>query len=78
MASEYCAGSVRAPAMECAHCHALLLDEAAATSEQERESVRMAVAARAAHCAAEPLRGLWPELPEVEEESDKAGVVRKS
>ncbi len=47
--------------MECVDCHALVLDESVATSEQERDSVRLAVAARAAHCAAEPLHGLWPE-----------------
>jgi hypothetical protein len=53
--------------MECADCHALVLDESVATSEQERDSVRLAVAARAAHCAAEPLRGLWPETEETDE-----------
>jgi hypothetical protein len=35
-----------APALECLKCRALCLDESAAESEQERESVRLAVAAR--------------------------------
>ncbi len=69
-ATEYCAGSVRAPAMECTRCHAIVLDEAVATSDQERDSVRMAVAVRAAQCAAEPLSGSWPE-----EASDEPGAT---
>lgn len=60
-ATEYCAGSVRAPAMECSQCHAIVLDESVATSDEERDSVRMAVAVRAAQCAAEPLAEYWPE-----------------
>ncbi|MBV9947975.1 MAG: hypothetical protein JOZ69_14065 [Myxococcales bacterium] len=39
-----------APALECTHCHALNLDEEAARSEAERDSVRLAVAARARAC----------------------------
>ena len=46
--SEYRTDTVRAPARECAICHALVLDEEAATSEEERDSVRLAAAARAA------------------------------
>ena len=57
VASEYWTDSVRAPAKECASCHALVLDEGAATSEEELDSVRLAAAARAACCAEEPLRG---------------------
>jgi hypothetical protein len=45
--SEYWTGSVRAPALECEHCRSLILDEEAAHTEEERDSVRLAVAARA-------------------------------
>jgi hypothetical protein len=58
--SEYCTDGVRAPARECATCHALVLDEEAASSEAERDSVRLAVAARAVYCTGEPLYGLLP------------------
>jgi hypothetical protein len=60
-ASEYRAESVRAPARECMTCHALVLDEEAATSDEERDSVRIAAAARAAHCADAPLHGKLPD-----------------
>jgi hypothetical protein len=40
--------SGEAPALKCIHCGALMLDEAVARSEDERESVRLAKAARAA------------------------------
>ncbi len=43
---------VRAPAFECTRCHAIALDESAARSEEERESVRLAKAARAAEAVA--------------------------
>jgi hypothetical protein len=46
--AEYKTGSVRAPAFECGRCHAIQLDEVAASSEEDRESVRLAVAARQA------------------------------
>ena len=46
--SEYRSGTVNAPAMECAHCHVLNLDEEAARTEEERDSVRLAVALRVA------------------------------
>ncbi len=36
-----------APAFECTHCHALNVDEAVARSDDERRSVRIAVAQRA-------------------------------
>jgi hypothetical protein len=55
--TEYRTDSVRAPARECAGCRALVLDEDAATSQEERHSVRMAVAARAACSADEHLPG---------------------
>jgi hypothetical protein len=58
--SEYCTNGVRAPAKECASCLALVLDERAATSDEERDSVRWAVAARAAYCAGEPFRRRRP------------------
>jgi hypothetical protein len=44
---EYKTSKVRAPALECETCGVLDLDEAAAASEDERESVRLAKAARA-------------------------------
>jgi len=45
--TEYRMRGLRAPALECASCHVLHLDEAAVRSEEERESVRLAVAERA-------------------------------
>jgi hypothetical protein len=48
VAAEYRAEGVVAPARECAQCKALVLDEAVATSQEERDSVRIAAAARAA------------------------------
>ena len=38
----------RAPALECARCHALVLDEDAAGTDSERDSVKLAKAVRAA------------------------------
>jgi hypothetical protein len=46
--AEYKTGDVRAPAFECGRCHAIHLDEVAASSDEDRESVRRAVAARQA------------------------------
>ena len=46
--AEYKTADVRAPAFECGRCHAIQLDEVAASSEKDRESVRRAVAARKA------------------------------
>jgi hypothetical protein len=40
-----------APAFECTRCHALVLDEAAAETDDERESVRKAKAVRDQICA---------------------------
>jgi hypothetical protein len=51
--SEYQMDPGPAPALECLHCHALNLDEEAARSEEERDSVRLAVAARARACRTE-------------------------
>jgi hypothetical protein len=45
---EYRMDSGAAPALECACCGALNLDEAVALTEWDRSSVRMAAAARAA------------------------------
>lgn len=61
--SEYRTGSVRAPARECAICHALVLDEQAATSEEERDSVRLAAAARAACSVDAAIEGNFDEEP---------------
>ena len=46
VAAEYKLDSGWAPALQCANCGALELDEALARSEEERESVRLAKAAR--------------------------------
>ena len=48
VASQYKMESGFAPALECTRCRALNLDEAVAHSKQDLDSVRMAVAARAA------------------------------
>jgi hypothetical protein len=48
VASEYKMEGVMAPALECTYCHALNLDETVARSQEDLDSVRMAVAARAA------------------------------
>jgi hypothetical protein len=37
----------KAPALECTGCHAIVLDEVAAHTEEERESVKLAKAIRA-------------------------------
>jgi hypothetical protein len=44
--TEYRTGKLTAPALECAKCHALDLDERVAKSDEDRDSVRRAVAAR--------------------------------
>lgn len=44
---EYRTGSIRAPAFECARCKALSLDESAAGSREELDSVRIVAAKRA-------------------------------
>ena len=61
--SEYRTDSVRAPARECAVCHALVLDEEAATSQEERDSVRVAAAARAACSVDTAIGGDFDEEP---------------
>ncbi len=48
VASEYKMEGVQAPALECKRCRALNLDESVARSKEDLDSVRMAVAARAA------------------------------
>ena len=48
VASQYKLDGAYAPALECTRCHALNLDEAVARSKEDLDSVRMAVAARAA------------------------------
>jgi hypothetical protein len=45
---EYRAAGVRAPALECRRCHAINLDERAGASDEGRESIRHAMAARQA------------------------------
>jgi hypothetical protein len=44
---DYKAPTFRAPALECASCRAILLDEDAARSDRERHSVRLAAKVRA-------------------------------
>ncbi len=48
VSTEYRAGSVEAPALECLTCGAVVLEEAVARTEEERESVKMAIALRKA------------------------------
>jgi hypothetical protein len=48
--AEYVTIAGRAPALECARCHALNLTPDAARSEDERELIRHALAVRAAIC----------------------------
>jgi hypothetical protein len=50
LVSEYKVGTVRAPALECARCHALDLDESLVDTREARDLVRLAQAARAAVC----------------------------
>ena len=50
--SEYRVGTLRAPALQCARCKAIELDESAADAQSERELVYLALAARAAVCRA--------------------------
>jgi hypothetical protein len=50
VAAEYASEVGRAPALECARCSALTLDERVATTEAERESVRLAKAVRDSIC----------------------------
>jgi hypothetical protein len=47
-ATEYRTGEMSAPAMECIRCHAIVLEEGAARTKEERESVKIAIAMRAA------------------------------
>lgn len=56
VATEYKMDGAAAPALECVRCRALNLDETVARSKEDLDSVRMAVAARAASAceSAEP------------------------
>jgi hypothetical protein len=46
--AEYKMADGRAPAWECSKCHTLILDSSLARTEEERDSVRLAIAERAA------------------------------
>jgi hypothetical protein len=48
--AEYRTSELRAPApaFQCARCHTLILDPSAASSDEERDSVRLAIAAQQA------------------------------
>jgi hypothetical protein len=50
--AEYRTGDFTAPALECSKCHAIHLDERAAKSEEDLDSVRRALVAR--HSASDP------------------------
>jgi hypothetical protein len=54
VATEYKTGQVTAPAMECASCSAIVLEEGVARTEEERSSVKIAIALRAAVQDAQP------------------------
>ncbi len=45
--TEYRMPGVRAPAVECTNCHVLHLSESTVFSDEDRESVKMAIAERA-------------------------------
>jgi hypothetical protein len=47
VAAEYAYEAGRVPAIECADCRALVLHEDAASDDEERDSVKLAIAARA-------------------------------
>jgi hypothetical protein len=48
VAIEYRMGDMGAPAMECVKCRAIVLEEGVARTKEERESVKIAIAMRAA------------------------------
>ncbi len=48
VSTEYKMGTMHAPALACARCHAIVLEEAVARTEGERDSVRRAIALRKA------------------------------
>jgi hypothetical protein len=48
VATEYKTGEMTAPAMECATCLAIVLEEGVARTDEERSSVKIAIALRAA------------------------------
>jgi len=48
VSTEYNLGASRAPALECASCHVLVLEEGLARSEDERLAIRQAMALREA------------------------------
>jgi hypothetical protein len=54
---------VQAPAWECQSCLAIILHDSAAQSDDERDSVRLAKAARAVVIDDEPQRGLSEKPP---------------
>jgi hypothetical protein len=45
--TEYKAGDIVAPALECMACKAVVLDVEAGRTDEERESIKLAIAARA-------------------------------
>ncbi len=51
MRSEYASEIGKVPAFECVRCRAIALTEDAASTEEERISVRLAIAIRDAICA---------------------------
>ncbi len=55
--AEYASDAGRAPALECTRCKALILDERAAYTEEERESVKLAKGVRAAIADEEKSKG---------------------
>ncbi len=62
--------SVRAPALRCLRCDAIHLDEAVARSNEERESVRLAKAERAASSGQMPAAA----IAHTDEEATRPGV----
>jgi hypothetical protein len=54
VSTEYKTGEMNAPALECSTCLAIVLEECVARTEEERESVKTAIALRAAVQEAPP------------------------
>jgi hypothetical protein len=65
VATEYKTGEVTAPAMECASCSAIVLEEGVARTEEERSSVKIAIALRAAVQDASPTEPALDDADEV-------------
>ncbi len=77
VSARYNLGAIRAPALECANCRVLILDEAIARSEDERAAIRQAIVLRkAAGTAARAMSGdaeTVPLMPAARPVPDESG-----